>query len=281
MTSTSPSLGDLFCVQEEGQSTPQELWRQYSKRDLGGAAEDSLIKRYLPLVKAVAGRVAMSLPSHVGVEDLYSAGLVGLLDAVRRFDPTDFSFFEAYARVRIRGAIFDELRHLDWVPRSVHDKARKVEQTRRDLHNRNGAVPTDEQMARALDISPREYDQLLETLRPKTFICLDAMANNDGENDGGRHGIINDESQINPRQNASLREMASLVEERLKELPEKQRKVLALYYFEDLRLREIAEAFGLSESRICQIHAQAIQGIQALLRKEDPEVFSHPLQSDS
>jgi RNA polymerase sigma factor FliA len=280
MTSTSPSLGDPLCA-EEGQSTPQELWRRYSKRDRGSAAEESLIKRYLPLVKTVAGRLAMSLPSHVGVEDLYSAGLVGLLDAVRRFDPADFSFFEAYARVRIRGAIYDELRQLDWVPRSVHDKARKVEQTMRDLHNRNGATPSDEEMAHALDMSPREYDELLETLRPATFICLDAMANNDGENEGGCHGLINDESQVNPRQNASLREMASLVEERLQELPEKQRKVLALYYFEDLRLREIAEAFGLSESRICQIHAQAIQTIQALLRKEDPDVFSHPLQSDS
>jgi RNA polymerase sigma factor FliA len=263
------------------ESSHQELWRRYSKGGQGSAAENSLIEQYLPLVKTVVGRLAMTLPSHISMDDLYSAGLVGLLNAVRRYDPEGGSSFEAYARVRIRGTVFDELRRLDWVPRSVHDKARKVEQTMRDLAHQNGGVPSDAQMARALDLSPREYEDLLEKIRPATYVCLDSMQSSDGENDRGSHEIIADESQVDPRERASMREMASLVEERIHRLPEMQRKVLALYYFEDLRLREIAEAFGVTESRICQIHAQAILAIKALMQREDPEVFDHPLRIDS
>ena len=103
----------------------------------------------------------MTLPSHISMDDLYSAGLVGLLNAVRRYDPAGGSSFESYARVRIRGTVFDELRRLDWVPRSVHDKAKKVEQTMRDLAHRNGSLPSDAEMAKALDLSPREYEELV------------------------------------------------------------------------------------------------------------------------
>jgi RNA polymerase sigma factor for flagellar operon FliA len=277
MTATSPSLDYPPSARDEGQFNKQELWRRYSKCDPGSATENSLIEQYLPLVKTVVGRLAMTLPSHLSMDDLYGAGLVGLLNAVRRFDPKGGSSFEAYARVRIRGAIFDELRRLDWVPRSVHDKAKKVEQTMSALVQRKGSIPTDAEMAKALDLSLREYEELLEKIRPASYVCLDAVQGGDGENGGGSHELIADESQIDPREGASLREMASLVEDRLQQLPEMQRKVLALYYFEDLRLREIAEAFGVTESRICQIHAQAILAIKALLRRQDPEVFNHPL----
>ncbi len=281
MTSTSPSLDYTPSTSEEGQFNPQELWRRYAKCDPGGATENRLIEQYLPLVRTVVGRLAMTLPSHINMDELYGAGLVGLLNAVRRFDPKGGSSFESYARVRIRGAVFDELRRLDWVPRSVHDKAKKVEQTMNDLAHRKGRLPTDAEMAKAMDLSPRAYDELLEKIRPASYVCLDAIQNGDGENGSGSHDLIADESQIDPREGASLREMASLVEDRLQQLPEMQRKVLALYYFEDLRLREIAEAFGVTESRICQIHAQAILAIKAMLQKQDPEVFNHPLSTDS
>ena len=277
MTSTSPSLDYAPSAKEEGQFNQHELWRRYSKTDPGSTTENSLVEQYLPLVKTVVGRLAMTLPSHINMDDLYGAGLVGLLNALRRFDPKGGSSFEAYARVRIRGAIFDELRRLDWVPRSVHDKARKVEQTMYGLAQRKGGIPTDLEMAKALDLSLREYEELLEVIRPASYVCLDAVHNDEGENGWGSHDLIADESQIDPGDGASLREMASLVEDRLQQLPEMQRKVLALYYFEDLRLREIAEVFGVSESRICQIHAQAILAIKALLQRQDPEVFNHPL----
>src|ERR1700722_11924667 len=275
MTATSTIL-DYAPPRRE--SNHQNLWRRYSKRGAGSAVENSLIEEYLPLVKTIVGRLAMTLPSHISMDDLYSAGLVGLLNAVRRYDPAGGSSFESYARVRIRGTVFDELRRLDWVPRSVHDKAKKVEQTMRDLAHRNGSLPSDAEMAKELDLTPREYEELLEKIRPATYVCLDSMPSGDSENERGSHEIIADESQVDPRERASMREMAAIVEERINSLPEMQRKVLALYYFEDLRLREIAEAFGVTESRICQIHAQAILAIKSLLKKHDTEILDHPLQ---
>src|SRR5580698_4165239 len=144
-------------VTEENRSRQRELWRTYSKSGPGSVTENNIVEQYLPLVKAVVGRLAMILPSHVNSDDLYSAGLVGLLNAVRRFNPANGSSFEHYARVRIRGAVFDELRRLDWVPRSVHDKAKKVERIMQELSQQNGTMPTSAEMARALNLSIDEY----------------------------------------------------------------------------------------------------------------------------
>jgi RNA polymerase sigma factor FliA len=261
-------------VLEESRSNQRELWRKYAKSGHGSATENSIVEQFLPLVKAVVGRLAMTLPAHVNSDDLYSAGLVGLLNAVRRFDLKSGSSFEHYARVRIRGAVFDELRRLDWVPRSVHDKAKKVEHAMQALAQKNGSLPTDIEMARELKLTLDEYEELLEVVRPASYICLDSVPGNDGDT-GGSHDFIADESQAEPWEGTARREMSSLIEERLRQLPEMQRKVLALYYFEDLRLREIAEAFGVTESRICQIHSQAILAIKALLKKQDPEAFNN------
>jgi RNA polymerase sigma factor FliA len=241
----------------------------------GGVKENRLVEEHLPLVRAVIGRLAMTLPAHVNSEDLYSAGLVGLLNAVRRFDPKGGSSFESYARVRIRGAVIDELRRMDWVPRSVHDKAKKVEHTMQTLAQRNGRMPSDMEMAGALKISEGEYERLLEQVRPASYVCLDSVhGGGEGETVSGTHDFIADDTQHDPGERAARRELARLVEARLLELPEAQRKVLALYYFEDLRLREIAEAFGVTESRICQVHAQGVLAIKALLRQQDPHIFS-------
>src|SRR5271165_3783460 len=259
---------------EENRANQRELWRRYSKSGPGSATENHIVEQYLPLVKAVVGRLAMTLPAHVNSDDLYSAGLVGLLNAVRRFDVKSGSSFEHYARVRIRGAVFDELRRLDWVPRSVHDKAKKVEQTMHTLAQRKGSVPTDVEMADALGLSLHEYGDLLDQIRPASYVCLDSVkGDGDSDHGSGSHDLVADDSQINPGEDAAKRELARLIERRLQQLPEMQRKVLALYYFEDLRLREIAEAFGVTESRICQVHAQAILAIKALLRRQNPEVF--------
>src|SRR3954465_511745 len=150
------------------QNKSKEFSKRYKKVRPGNSAEAQIVEEYLPLVKTVVGRLAMGLPPHVDIEDLYSSGLVGLLNAVRNFDPKGGSSFESYARVRIRGAVFDELRRLDWVPRSVHDKARKVQTIMQRLEQQNGSIPTNAQMAKALDMTLPQYEELLTEIRPAT-----------------------------------------------------------------------------------------------------------------
>ena len=248
---------------------PLNLWKRYSRSGPGSKIEDELVNQYLPLVRTVVGRLAMTLPAHAATEDLYSAGLVGLLNAVRRYNRKAGVLFETYARVRIRGAVFDELRRLDWVPRSVHDKARKVAEVMRRLEQKKGQAPTEAEMAKALEITEEQYEQLLTEIRPATFVCLDSVRSAEQEGEATQHEAVADCGQPDPGRATERRELASIIAKRLEHLPEMQRKVLALYYFEDLRLREIAEVFGVTESRISQIHAAAILSIKAFLAKHD------------
>jgi RNA polymerase sigma factor for flagellar operon FliA len=160
---------------------------------------------------------------------------------------------------------------LDWVPRSVHEKARKVETAMRAVEQRTCKVPSDVEVAREMKISISDYQHLLDEIRPATFVCLDSVRNGESDDQPSQYESVPDPSQIDPSDSASRRELARLIAERLEKLPEMQRKVLALYYFEDLRLREIAEIFGVTESRICQIHSQAIMAVRAYLKKHESE----------
>jgi RNA polymerase sigma factor FliA len=245
-------------------------WPSAAKMKPGSPVETELVEKYIPLVKTVVGRLAMTLPPHVDGEDLYSAGLTGLLSAVRQYDPNAGTSFETYARLRIRGSVLDELRRMDWVPRSVHSKARKVQRIMNGIEQKKGRVATEEEMASALEISVAEYQAWLEEIRPATFLCLDATYNNDADDSFSQYESLADQRQENPADGTFRREIAKAISDRLQMLPEMQRKVLALYYFEDMRLREIAEAFGLTESRICQIHGQGILAIRSFLSKFDP-----------
>lgn len=258
---------------EEVPVNQRELWLRYAKAGAGSPSENTLVQQYLPLVKTVVGRLAMTLPSHVNSDDLYSAGLVGLLNAVRRFDQKCGSSFENYARTRIRGAILDELRRLDWVPRSVHDKAKKVAKIMQEQAQKLGCIPSDAQMAAALKMSAVDYDELMDEIRPASYVCLDSVQEHDGETGGACYDVIADEGQAEPGSGMATREMAGLIEEQIQQLPEMQRKVLALYYMEDMRLREIAEVFGVTESRICQIHSKAIMALKALVKQKEPGAF--------
>ena len=256
--------------------TAQELWQRYHQQ-ADTTTENALVEQYLPLVVSVLGRLAMTLPEHVSHDDLQSAGLLGLLQALRNYDPTCGSSFETYARVRVRGAMLDELRRMDWVPRTIHEKARKIQDAMARLEQKLGCSPTDAQMAKALGLSMDEYAKLLDEIRPATFVCLDsARSTEDGGDTGSLYEAIADTSEQNPVEQVSQRELKQVIFGRLKELPEIQRQVLALYYVEDMRLHEIAKVFGLTESRICQIHSKAILSIRAYVQRFESGLVKRP-----
>jgi len=259
----------------ESRRVAQDLWKRYHQQ-ADTHTENDLVQQYLPLVSAILGRLAMTLPDHVDHDDLQSAGLVGLLQALRHFDPANGNSFETYARVRIRGAMLDELRRMDWVPRTVHEKARKIQQTIGELEQRLGHTPTEVQVAKAMDLSLSDYTKLLDEVRPAAFVCLDAVSSYENGDTGSLYEVVADTSEEGPAEQASQRELKNVVLERLKELPDIQRKVLALYYGEDLHLREIAEVFGLTESRICQIHSQAILAIRSYVQRFESGMAGRP-----
>lgn len=247
----------------ESKPTNLEIWQRYHATGPGDASEEELVRAYLPLVKTTVGRLAITLPPHVDSEELYSAALVGLLNALRQFKSGMGSSFESYARLRIRGAMLDELRRMDWAPRSVHVKARKVQSTMVTLEHALQRPPSENEMATALKLSLTEYQQLLEEIRPATFICLDTVGGGENDEVGSEYETLPDLTQPDTVDSVSKAELAELIAERLSKLPDLHRKIIALYYYEGLRLREIAEICGLCESRICQIHSQVVIGIRA------------------
>jgi RNA polymerase sigma factor FliA len=259
-TSAAPAVAGMMA---------QELWQRYHQQQSGSKTdtENALVQKYLPLVSAVVNRLAMTLPEHVDHDDLYSVGLIGLLQALRNYNPACGTSFETYARVRVRGAMLDELRRMDWVPRTIHEKARRIKRVLGELEQKLGKTPTEAQMAKAMDISVTEYEELLDEVRPAAFVCLDAVNASEEGDSGPLYEVIADTTNEGPVEKVSNNELKQVIFERLKELPEMQRKVLALYYLEDMHLREIAEVFKLTESRICQIHAQAILAIRSYLQR--------------
>lgn len=249
----------------------RKLWEEY-RRHHSPDAENALAQTYLPLVRSIMGRLAMTLPDHVDQDDLNSAGLVGLLQAIRNYNPGSGSSFETYARMRIRGAMLDELRRMDWVPRTIHEKARRIQEVVGQLEQKLGRSPSGREMADALNISVDAYAELLDEIRPAAFVCLDSPGPADGNESDSLYDVVADPTDNNPVDHVSQRELQGIILNRVRNLPEMQRKVLALYYGEDLHLREIAKVFGLTESRICQIHSQAIRAIRTWLQRYEAGV---------
>jgi RNA polymerase sigma factor for flagellar operon FliA len=238
-------------------------WRAYGGVSQG--SEEETLKNHMPLVRSVVDRMRASLPAHLDVDDLYSVGLLGLIQAQRRFDPTHGVTFAAYAAMRVRGAVLDELRRVDWMSRTLRVKAKKLTDVISAFEQKVGRPATEAEIADELGISSEEYSILLDEVRPLSYVELDALAGDD--EDSSLHEVIADENQPNARDIALKQELIKLVVERLQMLPDMQRKILAMYYFENLRLAEIAKVFSVTESRICQIHTQAVLGLKAYIRK--------------
>jgi RNA polymerase sigma factor for flagellar operon FliA len=265
--SDSPAPGTYTSVREP-KFSQKEVWRKYHAAPEGDSAEEDIVKNYSHLVKTVVGKLAMNLPSHVDMDDLQSAGMLGLLNAVRNYKPEIGSPFEAYARLRIRGQVLDELRRMDWVPRSVHVKARKVQAVMAQLEQKLGGAASEQQMAKALGISLSEYRHWLEEIRPATFVTLDTISGCDGDDEAERH-VVADDTVSQASESTSQKELASLIADRIRELPVLYRKILALYYYQDLRVKEIAQVCGFSESHICQVHTKAILAIKSHIEAQE------------
>lgn len=223
-----------------------------------------MLLHFLPLVRSVVDRMRATLPSHLDENDLYSVGLLGLSRAVAKYDSEQESSFAAYATMRIRGAVLDELRRMDSMSRGSRQKARQLSDAVGELEQRLGRSVTPAEVAGELDLSAEQYMELLEKTRPIVCVELDA-ATTDNEDDAPLHETIADSSQESACESLQRKELIQLLAARIERLPEMQRKVLAMYYFDELRLAEIAQVFGVTESRICQIHTQAVATLRTYL----------------
>lgn len=247
------------------QKTEEELWDLY-RRGRDPAIREAFIKQYAPLVKYVAGKVAVGMPHSVEFDDLVGFGVFGLLDAIDKYDPNKNVKFKTYAVTRIRGAIFDELRSIDWVPRSVRQKTREIEETIGSLEAQFGRTVTDQEIAAALGMDEEEFLKTMLKISGTSVLSLNDVWYAGDENDRISIGeSIESPTSLNPDVIVEKDEIRRVIIEAINELPEKEKKVLVLYYYEDLTLKEIGQVLEVTESRVSQLHTKAILRLRAKL----------------
>jgi RNA polymerase sigma factor for flagellar operon FliA len=248
------------------QKTEDELWQQY-RRTRDPKIREAFIKQYAPLVKYVAGKVAIGMPHNVEFDDLVGFGVFGLLDAIDKFDPEKNVKFKTYAVTRIRGAIFDELRSIDWVPRSVRQKTREVEEAIGSLEARLGRMATDQEVASSLGMSEDEYLKILQKISGTSLLSINELRSTGDENEKvSIVDSIESPSSLNPEVIVERDEIRRVIVEAIDELMDKEKKILVLYYFEDLTLKEIGQVLEVTESRVSQLHTKAILRLRAKLK---------------
>jgi RNA polymerase sigma factor for flagellar operon FliA len=245
----------------------RELWRRY-KDEEDDSARERLVVAYSPLVKFVAGRTGARLPSHVEQADLISYGMIGLIEAMERFEPKRQIRFETFALQRIRGAIIDELRSLDWVPRSVRAKARDIEEANSRLEHELGRVPSDAELADRLSMSEEELQESLIQISNSSILALEELwMTPDASGDKvSLLDTLEDERAPDPQAALDTSELKDRLGEAVQDLPERETLVIALYYFENLTLREIGEVLGVTESRVSQLHSKAVLRLRSKLK---------------
>ena len=245
--------------------TEEELWVIY-KKSRDPKIRDKFVRQYAPLVKYVAGKVAIGMPHNVEFDDLVGFGVFGLFDAIEKFDPEKHVKFKTYAVTRIRGAIFDELRSIDWVPRSVRQKAREVEDAVRRLETSLGRSATDWEIAKEMGMGLPEFQKLMLKISGTSILSLNDVWYTGEDND--KVSIvesIESPQSLNPDTIVEKDEIKRVIIEAIGELPDKEKKVLVLYYYEDLTLKEIGKVLEVTESRISQLHTKAIMRLRAKL----------------
>lgn len=246
----------------------QREWKKYF-REQDPALRKRLLNRYLPLVRNVAGRMAINFPRSVELSDLINTGVIGLIEAFRNFDPKRGVKFETYAVPRIRGAILDELRSLDWVPRSTRAKAREIEKALVDFENQQGRPPTDEELAKVLRVSLSELYHSLEDVSKTSLLSLDEMIFREEDNrQVPRIETVEDERANTTLKKLERNELQAFLVIAVDRLTEQEKLVIALYYYEELTLKEIGEVMKISESRVSQIHTKAVLKLRGMVREK-------------
>ena len=229
----------------------------------GLSDKDECLKEYAPLVKRIAHHMMVKLPNSVEVDDLVQAGMIGLLDAAGRYDEFRGAQFETYAAQRIRGAMLDELRGSDWLPRSMRRDMRRIEAAIHRLQQQLGRTPLESEIAKELEVTLPEYQQMLQEARGAQLIYYEDFHDEDNEDFFDRHNFDNDSNPLALLQDGRFK--AALIKA-IDQLPERERLMMSLHYEQDLNLREIGEVMEVSESRVCQLHSQAVARLRSSLK---------------
>ena len=254
-------MGEAIHVHERGEEELRELWERF-KATGDQKAREGLILHYSPLVKFVAGRLRAGLPKSVDPADLASYGTFGLIDAIDKFEPERGYKFETYAVNRIKGAILDELRALDWVPRSVRARAREIQRTLGDLEHQLQRTPTEEELAEAMDLSVETLRDHLGEIATLGFVALDELLSPAERESGSVGDLVADPRAPDPSGSYEREETRYLLADSINRLPERERLVVTLYYYEGLTLAEIGVILNVTESRVCQIHTKAVMSMR-------------------
>ncbi len=239
-------------------------------RELHGAIPASLkekiVLEHTSLIRYIVNRIAVRLPSHIDLDDLHNTGVIGLMDAIDKYDPGKNCKFKTYAEFRIKGAILDQLRSLDWVPRSIRQKSRRLDQAYTEVEQRLGRSASEYEVANSLGIQLDEFHYLLNQVKGISMVNLDELRSA-SDSDQPIHGdIFEDVKAENPFHSLKSRELRQVVANCISSLPEKERLVISLYYYEDLNMKEIGNVLGITESRVCQIHTKAVGRLRSRLR---------------
>jgi len=248
-------------------SKASSLLRKYKEEPSKITPEqrEKLILEYAPLIKFIAQKIAVRLPSNIELDDLISSGVIGLMDAIEKYDPSRDNKFKTYAEFRVRGAILDELRAQDWVPRSVRDKAKLLDRTMIELESEMGRNATDEEAAQRLNMTMDEFYDLLNQVRPVSLLSIDDVATFSNVDKKSILNLLESCRLSNPFNQLNLKTVKDIVTKAIEDLRERHRLVLSLYYYEDLNLKEIGKVLRVTEARVSQLHAQAVSRLRVRL----------------
>jgi RNA polymerase sigma factor for flagellar operon FliA len=264
----TPDVIDALAHEEE--SCMEALLKEAKEKhsEIPATLKEQIVLEHTPLIRYIVNRIAVRLPSHIDLDDLHNTGVIGLMDAIEKYDPDKNCKFKTYAEFRIKGAILDQLRSLDWVPRSVRQKSRRLERAYGEVEQRLGRSASDEEVADSLGLQIEKFHEFLNQVRGVSLVNLEELrgTGSDGERTGSYADIVEDVHSENPFAALKLQQMKHLIADTIGGLPEKERLVVSLYYYEDLNMKEIGSILGITESRVCQIHTKAVLRLRSKLK---------------